>query len=416
MAAERLSPSASAQLPGAELKIEVFMPAGDPEAKRLTATVRWQDRDGRPPEPLPADDVEVSPWRKMIARGRRGFSLVEMLAALTVGSVLLGIAVSIVALLLRVDAAGGSIFTTTPLRPDWPGQFRDDVHAATRLAPAVAGEKGLWRLVLAPDRTVTYRALPQAVEREEAVAGKPARRESYTLPPGRSARVVAPADTRAAARHDPDRGVLANARARKSRYKDRRRCGQGSPVHHLATGEPLVHPPTSSCRLLGRQLYCRPWGGSATATPTYGAASMCSCNHRRGAIMVAVILCLIVVVGLLVCVVKQVGMSRQAQQSSQQSVQAGWLAEAGVERAAAHLAANAVYAGETWQIPAAELGRQRCGRGPRQGGADGRPARPVADPRGSRLSHRAGVSLPASETDRDRPRKVAPPKAATASN
>jgi hypothetical protein len=51
-------------------------------------------------------------------------------------------------------------------------------------------------LVLAPDRTVTYRALPQAVEREEAVAGKPARRESYTLPPGRSARVVAPADTR----------------------------------------------------------------------------------------------------------------------------------------------------------------------------------------------------------------------------
>jgi Tfp pilus assembly protein PilE len=58
LAAERLSPSASAQLPGAELKIEVFTPAGDPEAKRLTATVRWQDRDGRPPEPL-----RLTTWR-----------------------------------------------------------------------------------------------------------------------------------------------------------------------------------------------------------------------------------------------------------------------------------------------------------------------------------------------------------------
>ena len=36
-------------------------------------------------------------------------------------------------------------------------------------------------------------------------------------------------------------------------------------------------------------------------------------------------------------------------------MQAQWLAEAGVERAVARLAANADYAGETWNIPAEEL-------------------------------------------------------------
>ena len=143
---------------------------------------------------------------------------------------------------------------------------------------------------------------------------------------------------------------------------------------------------------------------------------MCSCNHRRGAIMVAVILCLIVVVGLLVCVVKQVGMSRQAQQSSQQSVQAGWLAEAGVERAAAHLAANAVYAGETWQIPAAELG-----------GNDAAEVRVKAEPMAGRPGQwriRVEADYPTAPEFRCRRvkqividrEKVAPPKAATASN
>ncbi len=58
LAAEQLSPEARAQLPGAELKIEVFGPADDPEAKRLTATIGWPDREGRPPQPL-----RLTTWR-----------------------------------------------------------------------------------------------------------------------------------------------------------------------------------------------------------------------------------------------------------------------------------------------------------------------------------------------------------------
>jgi len=38
-------------------------------------------------------------------------------------------------------------------------------------------------------------------------------------------------------------------------------------------------------------------------------------------------------------------------------VQARWLAEAGVRRGAARLLADSAYTGETWQIPASELGR-----------------------------------------------------------
>jgi hypothetical protein len=59
---EKLSPSASRQLPGAELKIEVSTPAGEPNAKRITATLRWQDRGGRLLAP-----VTLTTWRYQLA-------------------------------------------------------------------------------------------------------------------------------------------------------------------------------------------------------------------------------------------------------------------------------------------------------------------------------------------------------------
>lgn len=46
LSSETLSPSAERQLPGAELKIEVTTSADEPDAKRITATLCWQDRSG----------------------------------------------------------------------------------------------------------------------------------------------------------------------------------------------------------------------------------------------------------------------------------------------------------------------------------------------------------------------------------
>jgi hypothetical protein len=58
---EKLYPSAAAQLPGAELKIEVFTSADQPGAKRITASLRWQDRSSRLVAPL-----TLTTWRYKI--------------------------------------------------------------------------------------------------------------------------------------------------------------------------------------------------------------------------------------------------------------------------------------------------------------------------------------------------------------
>ena len=58
---EKLSPSADGQLPGAELKIEVFTSADEPGAKRITAALRWQDRSGQLLAP-----VTLTTWRYKI--------------------------------------------------------------------------------------------------------------------------------------------------------------------------------------------------------------------------------------------------------------------------------------------------------------------------------------------------------------
>lgn len=78
-------------------------------------------------------------------------------------------------------------------------------------------------------------------------------------------------------------------------------------------------------------------------------------SSRRGVILLVVLVCLAVAAGVFVVLVKQVAAQRHWLQTSQWGVQAQWLAEAGVERAVARLAANADYAGETWNIPAGEL-------------------------------------------------------------
>ena len=72
-------------------------------------------------------------------------------------------------------------------------------------------------------------------------------------------------------------------------------------------------------------------------------------------ILVVVLVCLAMAAAMSVVVVRQMAAERHAVQMNHRSLQALWLAEAGVERAAARLAADPKYAGETWIIPAKEL-------------------------------------------------------------
>jgi type II secretory pathway component PulK len=77
--------------------------------------------------------------------------------------------------------------------------------------------------------------------------------------------------------------------------------------------------------------------------------------HRRGAILIVALVCLAVASVLFVVLAKQATVEHRAAETRQWAVQAGWLAEAGVERAVARLAADAAYTGETWNVAAEEL-------------------------------------------------------------
>ena len=80
-------------------------------------------------------------------------------------------------------------------------------------------------------------------------------------------------------------------------------------------------------------------------------------------VLIVLLVCLAVAAALIVGTVRIALVSHQATQTASWKAQARWLVESGVERAAAKLAADPAYAGETWNIPAAELGDGRQRRG-----------------------------------------------------
>src|SRR5580704_14652573 len=86
-----------------------------------------------------------------------------------------------------------------------------------------------------------------------------------------------------------------------------------------------------------------------------------SCR-RRGSVMIGVLVSLTIVTALVAgwtsdCI-SRIAKSRQAEHR----LQADWLAESGLDRAAARLAANRGYRGEDWTIAPAELSSADGGR------------------------------------------------------
>ena len=84
-------------------------------------------------------------------------------------------------------------------------------------------------------------------------------------------------------------------------------------------------------------------------------------RNRRGMVLIVFLVCLAVAAALIAGAARIALTSHQATQTASWSVQARLLAESGVERAAAKLAADAAYTGESWTIPAAEFGGQEGG-------------------------------------------------------
>jgi Tfp pilus assembly protein PilX len=79
-------------------------------------------------------------------------------------------------------------------------------------------------------------------------------------------------------------------------------------------------------------------------------------HPRRGMVAVVVLLSMAIGAGLLMTALQLAADMRRAADAESRRLQAQWLAESAVERAAARLASDGGYSGETWNIPASELG------------------------------------------------------------
>jgi hypothetical protein len=85
-------------------------------------------------------------------------------------------------------------------------------------------------------------------------------------------------------------------------------------------------------------------------------------SRRRGSIMIGAAICLLLATMLLASALKLASTGRRQVRQDQLRMQANWLAEAGLERAAARLEAEAGYQGETWKIAANDLDGQHAGQ------------------------------------------------------
>jgi type II secretory pathway pseudopilin PulG len=78
--------------------------------------------------------------------------------------------------------------------------------------------------------------------------------------------------------------------------------------------------------------------------------------RRRGLVSVSVLIVLLVI-GLVCAGLLKVALTRRAEVGMEERrLQAGWLAESGMDRAVARLMESNDYSGETWEIPAGDLG------------------------------------------------------------
>lgn len=78
-------------------------------------------------------------------------------------------------------------------------------------------------------------------------------------------------------------------------------------------------------------------------------------RRRCGAVLIVVLVCFAVATVLFVLLARQAVAERRLAEAQHWALQAQWVAEAAVERAAARLAAETSYVGETWTIPPAEF-------------------------------------------------------------
>jgi hypothetical protein len=98
------------------------------------------------------------------------------------------------------------------------------------------------------------------------------------------------------------------------------------------------------------------WGRKSCAGPEIDQFAIRNSQaRRRGAVLIIALVCLALATVIGGALLRWALMEHKLLRTQEQASQARWLAEAGVERAAAQLGASAEYQGETWEVSAADL-------------------------------------------------------------
>ncbi len=125
---------------------------------------------------------------------RRGYALIELLVVITSVTVILGLCAVTIQALMRVNSEAQVRLSASATFARLASQFRADVHASDgmQLTPgSPAGSKpvdakvpaGL-RLTRGPNIVIQYEARNGRVARDESIAGKRSRHESYLVGKG----------------------------------------------------------------------------------------------------------------------------------------------------------------------------------------------------------------------------------------
>ena len=147
------------------------------------------------PDPLPEGegDLERTICKTLPTQPpmlRRGYSLIEMIVAMTVGSVIIGIAVGI---LHRAAARRSGRAAIACPQARILARLGRAVPQRRRRRRAADSRRAAGGVAVRPagrSPGMTYRLLPGEVRRDERMAGKLARQESYVLPSGWSAAIA----------------------------------------------------------------------------------------------------------------------------------------------------------------------------------------------------------------------------------
>ena len=125
---------------------------------------------------------------------RRGITILETLVLVTCIAIVLGLVAVTIGVALRLVADGQSRVSSSLALERLAQQLRDDAHSsATALLEGGAGgpsPAARATLKFAPEsgRVVAYKVFDKSVDRDETLAGKRVRHESFVLPRGREAR------------------------------------------------------------------------------------------------------------------------------------------------------------------------------------------------------------------------------------